>query len=191
MDYRLNPRDYLLGYFAGDGSHQSNGAVLFFGTREDELRVREAAKLCGVDLEFRYADYHQSGNEVFRATWPRSLLPNLGSIDWKRGEGLPRVGDSATYLAGYWDADGCVSFAERQTPGRVGTYAKALTLRGKDLRLIEHAKALLFDLGIESHISTGVCNTLRVRSASYRRFKEKITLQRKKQAILDRIVNGL
>lgn len=189
---------YLSGYLFGDGSVRAD-QIRLYGTEADWARIEEHATREAVTLTAQYS--LQKGRKIrtwvttwpqrYRDKWPKEVL------ELQRAGTLPieffleeptRI---IPFVEGLWDSDGCVSILERK--GRTKPSQKVTFVSAKP-PLAFLARDLLFELGIESTTSVGrnhrgeTMAQTTVKSTSYDRFKRVLTLQDKKQKLLEQLI---
>ncbi len=189
----MHALSYIQGYLMGDGSVRKD-QVRLYGTADDEPRVVRYAQEVGVDLRPRYAVGKQPGRTVptFQVTWPQRFRGLLGDISDHRSGRPPLYDCEGSFLAGLWDADGCVSRITRKD--RPGYHADTINLSASRLPLLQAAQAALTTLDIESRFSFGMNHrgqnhgALRILKRDYGQFARRVVLQDKKRLLLEQMV---
>lgn len=196
---------YLAGYFIGDGSAgplegRKNRKLLFLGNKDDWPRVESAFAALGIVVNKRY--YHNERknprwvSEVWTVTLPVKyhwVLEGLAFGVPLKQRRLPIIRwDFGSFLSGLWDSDGTVGLYPR--PGKAPYMNVVFTSAA--LSLVQDLSDLLNSVGVDSRFTAyrngqGAIGKVRVTVGSLGPFRNLVSLQPKKQLILDRMANAL
>jgi len=188
---------YLSGYLYGDGSVNKD-QIRLYGREEDLTRVVRSAREQGIGLNPVFSVGRNRKTPTWVATWPqkyRGLWPDEILSHQRKGD-LPLTfflesqDKIKPFLEGLWDSDGCVSITQRK--GRLKSSQKLTFVSAKPV-LATLVKDLLFEVGVESTVSVGqnyrgeTMAQTTVKSMYYSRFRDVLTLQGKKQSLLEKL----